>query len=115
MKKSKVAAIIAAVVAIVIVVTGCLAVGVYNGFLKPADFNDYIVPVSGKGTGYYRHCYEELNENEKKLYSIVLPEIYKQKAKIEVPQLEDGSLTNVLKALSYDNPDMFNEEVKENA
>ena len=108
MKKSKVAAIIAAVVAIVIVVTGCLAVGVYNGFLKPADFNDYIVPVSGKGTGYYRHCYEELNENEKKLYSIVLPEIYKQTAKIEVPQLDDGSLTNVLKALSYDNPDMFN-------
>ena len=72
MKKSKLTIIVALIVAGVIAVTGSIVLGVYNGFLKPQSFNDYIIPVSGFGTGYFRHCYEELNDNEKKLYSIVL-------------------------------------------
>lgn len=108
MKKSKVISIIALAVVAIIVVTGCLMSGIYTAFLKPADFSSYIVPVSGYGTGYFRHCYEELNENEKQIYSIVLPELYAQSAKIEIPELSDGDLSNILKALSYDNPDLFN-------
>ena len=107
MKKTKLTAIIALIVAGIVAVTGCVVLGVYNGFLKPQNFNDYIVPVSGFGTGYFRHCYEELNENEKKLYSIVLPQLYEHSEKIEVPQLVDGNLSSVLKALSYDNPDLL--------
>lgn len=108
MKKSKIALIIVAVVVASAVVIGSLLVGIYNGFLKPQSFNDYIIPSSGDNTGSYRYCYEELTENEKKLYSIILPQLYVQPERIEVPQLEEGDLNNVFKALSYDNPDLFN-------
>lgn len=108
MKKSKIAVIIIAVVVASAVVIGSLLVGVYNGFLKPQSFNDYVIPSSGDNTGSYRYCYEELNEKEKKLYSIILPQLYVQPEKIEVPQLEEGDLNNVFKALSYDNPELFN-------
>lgn len=108
MKKSKIAVIIIAVVVASAVVIGSLLVGVYNGFLKPQSFNNYVIPSSGDNTGSYRYCYEELNENEKKLYSIILPQLYVQPERIEVPQLEEGDLNNVFKALSYDNPELFN-------
>lgn len=108
MKKSKLITIILIVFIVGVIVCGSVVVGVYNAFLKPQSFNDYIIPVSGDGTGYYRYCYEELNEEEKKLYSIILSEIYTQPEKIEVPELTEGDLKKVYRALSYDNPDLFN-------
>ena len=107
MKKNKIVVTIVGIVLAIAVVTGSLIIGVYNGVLKPSDFNNYVIPVSGSGTGYFRHCYEELNEIEKKIYSIVLPELYAHAERVEIPQLVDGDLSKVLKALSYDNPDLF--------
>ncbi len=108
MKKNKAISLIIAAIAVIAIVTVSLVYGVYSAFLKPDDFNNYVIPVSGSGSGYFRHCYEELNENEKKLYSIVLPQLYEHSEKIEVPKLTDGDLSAVLSALSYDNPDLFN-------
>lgn len=107
MKKRKLISLIAVALVAIIVVTVSLISGLYSGFLKPDDFNSYIIPASGYDSGYFRHCYEELNENEKKLYSVVLPELYAHNPKIEVPKLTDGDLSNVLRAISYDNPDLF--------
>lgn len=107
MKKGKVAAIIVATIVLGIVVTASIVAVIYNSFLKPADFNN-VIPVSGENTGYYRHCYEELNDNEKAVYSVILQSIYTQPEKIEIPALENGQLTKVFQALSYDNPDLFN-------
>lgn len=107
MKKNKFMLTIAGVLLVIAIVTGSLIFGVYNGVLKPKDFNNYVIPVSGSGTGYFRYCYNELNENEKKLYSIALPELYAHSERVEIPQFTDGDLSKVLKALSYDNPDLF--------
>ncbi|MBQ8184144.1 MAG: hypothetical protein IJ025_09645 [Clostridia bacterium] len=106
-KKGVLAAIIALVVAFALVVSGLVVVFLYGAVLKPTEFN-YIVPASGEGTGYYRHCYSELNENEQKVYSVILQSIYSQPERIEIPELGDGDLTKVFKALSHDNPDLFN-------
>ncbi len=108
MKKGKLITIIIIVFIVGAVVCGSVVAGVYNAFLKPQSFNDYIIPVNGDDTGYYRHCYEELNDEEKKFYSIILSEIYTQPEKIEVPQLTNGDLQRVFRALLYDNPDLFN-------
>lgn len=107
MKKSKVAAMIAATVVFAIVVTSILVVVLYNAVLKPADFKN-VIPVSGDDTGYYRHCYEELNDNEKEVYGVILQSIYTQPERIEIPALANGELTKVFQALSNDNPDLFN-------
>lgn len=107
MKKSKLISIILIVFVVGAVVCGSLIVGVYNAFLKPNSFHNYIIPVSGDGTGYYRHSYNELNDEEKKIYSIILAEIYNQPEKIEIPALTNGDLKKVYQALSFDNPDLF--------
>lgn len=107
MKKSKLITIILIVFIVGVIVCGSVVVGVYNAFLKPQSFHDYVIPVSGDGTGYYRHSYEELNEEEKKIYSVILSEIYNQPERIEVPELTNGDLKKVYRALSFDNPDLF--------
>ncbi len=71
-----------------------------------AEFNA-AQPTTGNGTGYYRHCYEELLDDEKKMYSEILALIYSMPEKIEVPALSGGNFNNVFSALSYDNPDLF--------
>jgi hypothetical protein len=111
-KKSKLITIILIVFIVGAVVCGSVVAGVYNAFLKPQSFYDYIIPVSGEGTGYYRHCYEDLNEEEKKLYSVILAEVYTQPEKIEVPELVNSELKKVFNALLYDNPDLFNVGLK---
>ncbi len=108
MKKGKFTAVLSIAIVFILIVTGCLVIGVYNGFLKPDDFNDYIICSSGDDTGYYRHCYNELNENEKKIYNVILPKLYNSPEKIEIPQLNDCDLQKIFKAISLDNPDLFN-------
>lgn len=105
-KKGVFAAIIAVVVVFAVVISGILVSAIYNSFLKPTEFN-FVLPASGDGTGYYRHAYEELTENEKNVYSVILQSIYTQPERIEIPELTDGDLTSVFEALSYDNPDLF--------
>ena len=106
-KKGLLAVVVALVVAFAIFVSGLVVVFLYNAVLKPSNFN-YVVPASGEGTGYYRHNYFELNESEQKLYSVIIQNIYTQPERIEVPELNDGDLTKVFKAISHDNPDLFN-------
>lgn len=106
-KKGLLAVVVALVVAFAIFVSGLVVVFLYNAVLKPSTFN-YVVPASGDGTGYYRHNYFELNESEQKLYSVIIQNIYTQPERIEVPELNDGDLTKVFKAISHDNPDLFN-------
>ena len=106
-KKGVFAAIIAVVVVFAVVVSGIVVTALYNSFLKPTDFQ-FAAPVSGDGTGYYRHAYNELTDSEKNVYSVILQSIYTQPERIEIPQLGDGNLTTVFEALSYDNPDLFN-------
>lgn len=72
----------------------------------PTEFNIQ-EPSTGEGTGYYRHCYEELLPDEQKMYSVILSAVYSMPEKIEVPSLEGGSFNKVFSALSYDNPDLF--------
>ncbi len=109
MKKTKAGTVIAVAVVLIFAVTGCLVLGVYNGFLKPDDFSDYIICSSGDNTGYYRHCYEELNESEKRIYNIILPKLYETQEKIEIPAMQEGDdLNKIFIALSHDNPDLIN-------
>ena len=105
-KKGVFAAIIAVVVVFAVVVSGIVVTALYNSFLKPTEFQ-FVAPVSGDGTGYYRHAYNELTDSEKNVYSVILQSIYTQPERIEIPQLGDGNLTTVFEALSYDNPDLF--------
>ena len=107
MKKGKIALVISLISVVAVVVIGLIITVIYNVALKPADFEN-IIPVSGAGTGYYRYCYQELNEEEKAVYGVILQNIYNQPEKIEVPELANGDLTKVFKAISYDNPDLFN-------
>ncbi|MBR5442242.1 MAG: hypothetical protein IKV44_04760 [Clostridia bacterium] len=84
-----------------------LVFGIYTVFLKPAEFG-HLVPASGEGTGYYRHNYEDLNENEKLIYSVILKEIYNQPESIEIPTMLPGDdLSRIFQAISHDNPDLF--------
>ncbi len=99
--------VIISIVLIFTIIFGVSSVG-GNGFFKINKFKSYAVPVSGDGTGFYRHCYEELNETEKLFYRVLLAELYTQPDRIEVPELKDGDLSKVFKAISYDNPDLFN-------
>ena len=106
-KKGLFAAAVALVVVFSIIVSGIVVAFLYGAVLMPKKF-EYIIPTSGEGTGYYRYCYYELNENEQKLYSVIMQSIYTQPERIEVPELVDGDLSKVFKALSLDNPDLFN-------
>lgn len=94
-------------VAVVLALTlgGFFAVSIMKNKL-PSTFTPS-APTSGKGTGYYRHCYEELNDNEKLMYAVILQSVYSMPEKIEVPALSEGDFSKVFEALSYDNPDLF--------
>ena len=107
MKKKKLIGITAAVSVLAIIVTGLVIIVLYNTVLKPKDFGN-IIPASGQGTGYFRYCYNELNDNEKEIYAVALAGLYSGEEEIEVPALTDGDLNKILKALSSDNPDLFN-------
>lgn len=68
---------------------------------------EFVEPLSGDGTGYYRHCYDELTLDEQKVYSVILQSIYDMPEEIEIPDLGEGDLTAIFRALSRDNPDLF--------
>lgn len=107
MKKSKSTVVVILLFALIF--TGILFFKNKDDFMStPTDFSDYVVPLSGAGTGYYRHCYEELNSQEKIVYSVILEQLYLQPERVEVPDLADGDLQKVFNAISYDNPDLFN-------
>ena len=90
-----------------VAIMSALVFGLYNVLLKPKDFGN-LVAATGDGTGYYRHNYEELNENEKLIYSVILKEIYAQPESIEIPTLQPGDdLSKIFQAISHDNPDLF--------
>ena len=106
-KKGKITAVITGVLVFAVVVTGVMLNFLFETTLAPSDF-DYTAPASGDDTGYYRFCYDELNESEKMVYSVIMQSIYTQPERIEIPDLGDGNLTKVFEAVSYDNPDLFN-------
>lgn len=64
-------------------------------------------PLSGDGTGYYRHCYYELNDAEKELYAAIVQGIGTMPEKIPVKHFEGGDFNKVFSAVSLDNPDLF--------
>ncbi len=97
--------LLSVVVALIIFASVFLAI--YNIALKPADFQ-HNAPASGDGTGYYRHNYLELNENERYVYSVVLESIYNQPETIEIPRVSGVDWDTVFSAISHDNPDLFN-------
>lgn len=106
--KNKKVRLVAIVVAVVIL-AGIVSVSLLNllsNVLKPADFT-YIEMPSGPDTGYYRYSYNELNQNERNIYNVIMQSIYSMPEKIEVPPLEDGDLLKIFEAISYDNPDLF--------
>lgn len=108
--KSRFFTIMGLVLALAVVVGGMIVFTIYETKLKPADFT-FTTPASGDGSGYYRHCYDELNENEKQIYSVILENIYNMPEKIEVPELTDGDLNKIYTAISHDNPDLFSLDV----
>lgn len=105
-KKTKIISVLAAVLLLALFVSGTLVVALYNTVLKPADFT-FTAPATGDGSGYYRHCYEELSEEEKKVYSVVLESIYEMPERIEIPEIGAGNLNKIFTAISHDNPDLF--------
>lgn len=105
-KKIRLIAIICAVAVVAVTATACLLVLLSN-VLKPATF-EYTELPTGEGTGYYRYAYNELNQNERNIYNVIIQNIYSMPERIEVPPLEDGGdLLKIFEALSYDNPDLF--------
>ncbi len=106
--KNKKVRLIAIVVAVVILagVVSLSLLSILSNVLKPADFSYVEIP-SGENTGYYRYSYNELNQNERNIYNIIMQSIYTMPERIEVPPLEDGDLLKIFEAISYDNPDLF--------
>lgn len=104
-KKIRLVAIVVAVVILAGVVSLSL-LSLLSNVLKPAEFS-YIEIPSGENTGYYRYSYNELNQNERNIYNVIMQSIYNMPERIEVPALEDGDLLKIFEAISYDNPDLF--------
>lgn len=104
-KRKGIMSSVCVILAAVVVVCGVCGL-IYGVLLKPADF-EHVVPASGEGTGYYRHSYESLNDDEKFVYSVILGEIYTQPDKIEIPDLENCNLSKIYEAISLDNPDLM--------
>ncbi len=106
--KSKKIRLVAIVVSVVIL-AGVVSVSLLNllsNVLKPAEFT-YVELPSGADTGYYRYAYNELNQNERNIYNVIMQSIYSMPERIEVPPLEEGDLLKIFEAISYDNPDLF--------
>ena len=57
----KIVAIIAVVLAVAILATGLLLGFFLKNTFKPTEF-EIVTPVTGEGSGYYRYCYNDLNE-----------------------------------------------------
>lgn len=106
-KKGRIIAVFAGVVAFALFTSVLVSLAVYNVTMRPAEF-EFVPPTSGDGVGYYRHAYDDLNEDEKKVYSVILRQVYSQPERIEIPSLGNGNLENIFQALSFDNPDLFN-------
>lgn len=104
-KSGKFTILIIAIIAVGICVSGVLVAVIYN-YINPHQFT-YVTPATGDGTGYYRHCYAELNDEEKEIYSVILGSVYTMPESIEVPEFTNSSLDKIFAALSYDNPDLF--------
>ena len=110
MKKSnsKLVIYVAVAVVVAIIMSVCVLMIVINNPFEKKTVFAFEQPASGSGTGYFRHCYEELNENEKLIYSVILNSVYELPERIEIPALEEGSdLSAIFSALSYDNPDII--------
>ncbi len=71
------------------------------------ELTSYSIPDSGKGTGYFRYSYENLDDTGKQAYSLILQKIKEHPKRIRVPKLSEKQLSDVFSALSYDNPDML--------
>ncbi len=106
-KKAKIISALIAVFFVAIGVIGSILYMLYNTTLKPMDFSAVSGPATGEGTGYYRHCYEELTPQEQKVYSVILQKIYAMPEKIEIPEMGSSDLNKIFTAISYDNPDLF--------
>ncbi len=76
-------------------------------FLNSSELTQYTVPKSGKGTGFFRHSYEGLDEAGKQAYALILQSIKDHPERIRVPKLNSKQLNDVFSALSYDNPGML--------
>ena len=103
--KTKYILIFAGVVIAALIVSALAAVKILE-LSKPEEIQ-ITAPVTGDGTGYYRHCYEELNESEKELYAAIMQSLYSLPEKINVKPFSDGDFSKVFSAVSLDNPDMF--------
>lgn len=103
--KSKYILIFAGVVIAALIVSALATVKILE-LSKPAEIQ-ISAPVTGDGTGYYRHCYEELNDSEKELYAAIMQSLYSMPEKITVKPFTDGDFSKVFSAVSLDNPDMF--------
>lgn len=110
MKKKAGAFLLTAVIAAVFYFSyskGFLDVYFDSFLLNSSELAEYSVPESGKGTGFFRHGYEELDETGKQAYALILQSIEEHPEKIRVPKLDNGQLNAVFTALSYDNPGML--------
>ena len=99
--------VLGVVAVVALIVGGILTSVLYENVLKPQDFSANGELPSGEGTGYYRHCYTELTDEEKAVYNVVVAKIYDMPEKIEIPALGSGDLNKIFTAISYDNPDLF--------
>ena len=108
MTNKKVFLIIALVLVLAVSISGIVISVVYNSVLKPTDFDSVPGLIIDDETAGFKHAYKDLNENEKKVYSVIMQSIYNQPDNIEIPELTDGDLLTVFQAISYDNPDLFN-------
>lgn len=106
-KKNGIIVAVCVVITFAFILSAIISVAVFKLSKGPAEF-EITPPLSGDGVGYYRHAYEALNEDEKKVYSVVLPQLYSQSVRVEIPPMGEGNLNNILMALAYDNPDLFN-------
>lgn len=110
MKKKAISLVI-----VVIIIASFSFTGIGERFVEFIDrevfsspqLTSYTVPESGKGTGFFRHFYSELDDVEKQAYSLILQVIEEHPEKIRVPKLNGEQIRKVFSALSYDNPGML--------
>lgn len=94
-------------IVVAVIIFACVFFAIYSVFLKPADFQ-HTPMESGDGTGYYRHNYQELSQDEQYVYSVIMQSIYSQPETIEIPRVKGIDWNTVFRAISHDNPDLFN-------
>jgi len=99
---------VGAVIAAAVVLTAVCYRQTLLSFIPTSFSNvEMVYDSPSDGETNIRYYYNHLSDNSKIAYTLIVPEIYRHTAKIEIPVITDEELSALNYAVSYDNPDLI--------